>query len=252
MTKTVASIQVRMGSTRLPGKVMRELLGKPVLRRLYERVKMATQIDEIVIITSENIIDDVIEEYCFQNKIEVFRGSENNVLYRILSAMEHYNADIGVTLFGDCPCVDPKIIDQMLTIYKDNLGKYDYVGNDLKTTYPPGLEVEIYSINALKDAHKKNVESEVQEHGTLFIRQHPEIYQLLNIEAPKELYFPDLEIELDTEEDFFVIETIFKHFHSIGKENFSAQDIVLFMLENPALQNVNKNVERRWKKFRKD
>ena len=250
MSKTVASIQVRMGSTRLPGKVMSDLMGKPVLGRLVERVQRSKLIDEIVVSTSINPLDDTIETWCHRNGINVFRGSEDDVLQRILGAMEHYQGDQGVTLFGDCPCVDPEIIDSTIETYLTAEGKYDYVGNDLKTTFPPGLEVEVYSVAALKDAHTRSKEPNVKEHGTLFIRQHPELYNLLNIEAPDDLYYPEMEIELDTAEDFQVIETIYRHFFSSGNEHFNAREIVQFMLANEDLQNINKHVNRLWKEFR--
>lgn len=250
--KVVATVQVRMGSSRLPGKAMMDLLGKPVLGRLLERAERARSLDEVVVATSLNKRDDIIQEYCWESNILCFRGSENDVLGRILGALKSRSADIGVELFGDCPLIDPKIIDQHVSFFMDNLGKYDFVGNDLKSTYPPGTEVEVYSVEALEDAANRTKDPEVREHGTLFIRQHPEIYRLHNIEAPDELRYPEMEIELDTEEDFQVIEAIFRHFLDRGKPDFNTYDVVEFMLNNPHIQGINQRVERQWKQYRKD
>jgi spore coat polysaccharide biosynthesis protein SpsF (cytidylyltransferase family) len=250
--KVVASVQVRMGSTRLPGKVMKNIQGKPVLRHLLERVKRSKTIDEVVVNTSINPKDDIIEQYCVEYNISFHRGSEDDVLSRIIEAMKRYKADIGVTLFGDCPIVDPEIIDQVVSFYTEHEGKYDYVGNDLKTTFPPGLEVEVYSIAALEDARRRLNDPSIKEHGTLFIRKNPGIYRLHNIEAPPELHYPEMEIELDDENDFIVLEAIFNHFNGIGNLTFNAIDVVEFLKLNPKLQELNRNVNRLWKEYRND
>jgi len=241
-----------MGSTRLPGKIMMDLMGKPVLQRLFERAKRSRLLDEIVVATSVGPKDDIIEGFCESTGISCFRGDEEDVLSRILGALKNHGADVGVELFGDCPLIDPGIIDQHVSFFLDNLGKYDFVGNDLKSTYPAGTEVEVYSVAALQDAASRTDDPEIREHGTLFIRQHPELYRLYNIEAPDELRYPEMEIELDTEEDLQVIEAIFKHFLDRGKPNFNTYDVVEFMLNNPQIQAINQKVERRWKQYRKD
>lgn len=248
----VASIQVRMGSTRLPGKVMLNILDKPVLRHLYDRVSNAKTISTVVINTSTSNKDDVIEDYCIKHNMDYHRGSEDNVLSRIIGTMDMFNADVGVTLFGDCPVVDPSIIDQFVSFYLKNSNIYDFVGNDLKTTYPPGLEVEVYSVASLKDAQKRLRDPSIKEHGTLFIRKNPDIYRLYNIEAPEELYFPDMEIELDDEKDFQVIKAIFEHFYKINKPDFNAHDVVEFLNKNKHLQQINRDVKRLWKEHRNE
>lgn len=241
-----------MGSTRLPGKVMMDLMGKPVLKRLLGRARRASKVDEIVVATSEHAKDDVIADFCKSTETACFRGSEEDVLERILGALIQHEADVAVELFGDCPLVDPAIIDQHVSFFMDNLGKYDFAGNDLKSTFPPGVEVEVYAVSALEDAAKRTQDPAVREHGTLFIRQHPELYRLHNIEAPPELNYPEMGIELDTHEDYQVIEAIFKHFLEQGKPDFDTRDIVKFMLSHPEIQAVNQKVERRWKQYRND
>ncbi|MBU4332847.1 MAG: glycosyltransferase family protein, partial [Candidatus Omnitrophica bacterium] len=206
--KIVAVVLVRMGASRFPGKVMKEILGKPVLGYLLERVKRSELINDIVVATSINRENDVIEEYCNENDFACFRGSEEDVLGRSLGALKSVNADVGVEIFGDGPLIDPKIIDHIVQVYLENEDKYDFVSNDLETTYPPGMELEVYSVKSLEDADKSTLDLAIREHGTLFIRQNPNVYRLFNIKAPEELNFPELEMELDTKEDFLVLENI--------------------------------------------
>src|SRR3989338_3544081 len=209
--KIVAVICVRMGSGRLFGKVMLEILGKPVLGYLIDRVKSCVLIDEIAVATSLNPQNDIIADYCRRTGVNCFRGSEDDVLGRMLGALKNYSADIGVEIFGDGPLIDPEIIDNMIRLYMGNIDKYDFVSNDLKTTYPCGMELEVFSVKALEDAAQRDVSSEVREHGTLFIRQHPEYYRLHNIEAPPQLFYPDMSIEMDTKEDFIIIKDIIEN-----------------------------------------
>ncbi len=249
--KIVAIIQVRMGSTRLPGKVMKEILCKPVLELLIERLRYSKLIDQIAVATSVNAKDDVIENLCKRLGISCFRGSEDDVMGRVLGALKHYGADAGLEIYGDCPLLDPAIIDNIIQYYKDNSDLYDFVSNDLKTTYPPGLETEVYSVNAFADASNRTSDPEIREHSTLYLRQHPELYRLHNIEAPPELHYPEIYIELDTPEDFTVVKTIYEALYNEGKI-FSAEEILDFLRQNPHVAELNRRIERRWKKYRKE
>lgn len=249
--KTVAVIQVRMGSTRLPGKVMMEIVGKPILELLIERLRHSKLIDRIVVATTNLKKDDVIVNLCKKLDISYFRGSEDDVMGRVLGALRQYEADAGVEIYGDCPLIDPSIIDSIIQFYIRNKEKYDFVSNDLKTTYPPGLEAEVYSVKAFEDAASRTDDPEIREHSTLYMRQHPELYRLYNIEAPPELNYPDTYIELDTPEDFKVINTIYEALYRDGRV-FSAQEILDFLNKNPWVADQNRRIERRWKKYRED
>ncbi len=250
--KIVAVVEARMASTRLPGKVMMPIMGKPVLGYLLERLKRCRSIDKIVVATSLNAKDDAIEDYCREMEVGYFRGSEDDVLDRILGAAKSVAADVGVEIYGDCPFLEPEIIDRMIKIYLDNTDKYDFVSTNLKITFPPGVGGEVYSVKALEDSARRASSAEIREHGTLYMRLHPEIYRLYNIEAPPELHYPDMDIiELDTEEDFIVIEKIIE---ALYPENplFTIHDIIKFSDQNPQIRQINKDVHRRWKKYIKD
>lgn len=249
--KIVAVVCVRMGSARLAGKVMLEILGKPVLGYLIERAKSCALIDEIVITTSVAPQNDTIADYCRRTGVNCYRGSEDDVLGRMLGALKSQNADVGVEIFGDGPLIDPEIIDSIISFYLGHAEEYDFVSNDLKTTYPCGMELEVFSLKALEDAAQERVPAEAREHGTLFIRQHPERYRLYNIAAPLQLFYPGISVELDTKEDFVIIKNIIENLYP-AKPGFTVYDVIEFLKNHPELTEINKQVERRWKKYRKD
>ena len=150
--KIDATIQARMGSTRLPGKVLMPIVEKPMLALQIERIQQCKLIDRIIISTSNNPQDDAIEELANELGVECFRGSENDVLSRIIDTLKFYNTEIHVEFMGDNPIPDPLLVDSIIGYYLKNYGKYDYVTNALKTTYPPGVEVFVYHSKILYDA----------------------------------------------------------------------------------------------------
>ena len=248
--KVVASVQVRMGSTRLPGKVMMPLGNRPLLGFLIDRLRLCKTIDDIVVATSVEPENDVIEGFCSDEGVPCFRGSEQDVLQRTLGALEKTSAAIGVEVFGDCPLRDPRIVDDAVEKFR-NSPEYVFVGNDLKTTFPPGMEVEVFAVAALRDSDKRVPPNDpIREHGTLFIRQSPEIYKLLNFEADGEYDRPELELEVDSIEDLDVVNAIVQHFDP--RQDFSLGEVIHFLDEHPQISERNKMVHRRWKEFRED
>ena len=246
---TVASIQVRLGSTRLPGKVMKQILDKPFLGHLLDSLQRCRYLDDIGVATSNLPENDVISDYCLVRGIPCFRGSEHDVLGRLLGSLNSLRADIGVVVFGDCPLIDPVIVDEMIKAFREDT-TLDFLGNDLKTTYPPGMDVEVFRTSALEDASIRTTDPKVREHGTLFMRLNPEIYRIENKEAPLELRRPDLLLGLDTPEDLEVVSSIFSHFSKEGE--FGLKDIIEFLDQNPELKAKNQKVHRRWRQYRLD
>jgi len=237
-----------MGSSRLPGKVMREISGRPLLGHLLDRLSLCKSLDSVVVATSTYPENDVIEMFCRRERIPCFRGSEEDVLGRTVGALESVSATIGVEVFGDCPIIDPNIVDEIVNYFIANPG-YDFVGNDLKTSYPPGMEVEVFGLEALKNSSQRlpNLHRD-REHGTLFIRQNPDIYRIMNLEASDAHRRPELSLEVDTLEDLEVISAIITHFE--GRLDYSLSEIIDFMEVNSELAAINKNVPRRWKQYR--
>ncbi|HMF14579.1 MAG TPA: NTP transferase domain-containing protein [Gemmataceae bacterium] len=166
--RTVAIVQARMGSTRLPGKALADLAGKPVLWHVVQRVHRARRVDEVVVATSTSPSDDPLVDFCSASGIPVFRGSESDVLDRVYQATREYGADVVVRVTGDCPLLDPSVIERVLGAYAG--GDYDYVSNVIHYTYPDGLDVEVLSMAALARAWREALKPSEREHVTTYVR----------------------------------------------------------------------------------
>ncbi len=244
------AVPVRMGSSRFPGKILKEVNGLPLLGYLVARLRQSRLLDGFVIAISENVESDPIEDFCRKSDVPFYRGSENDVLGRVYNALRQENAAVGGLVYGDCPLIDPRIVDRIIAQYLELDGSADFVSNDMTTSYPPGMEVEIFSMQALAHAQKQVNEPLYREHVTLYLRQNPEIFNLVNIQAEPVFDFPDLEIEVDQEADFLVISEIISHFS--GRLDFSLREIIEFLSNNPSLSQMNSTIERRWKQFREN
>ena len=236
-----------MGSGRLPGKTMVDLDGRPLLWHLINRLRQTSGIDEISVATSILKENDVIEDFCKNEKLFCYRGSEEDVLTRTLESLEAHDADVGVIVYGDNPLVDPVVVDEVIDFYKVNR-EYDWVGNDLLTTFPAGMEVEVFNVEALLDSSNRETDPSIREHGTLHIRQNPKTYSLWNIEAEGVRRRPDLHLGVDVGEDLEVVRMIMKHFSNGAV--FRLEDIIEYLDRNPQLPLRNRNVHRRWRKYR--
>lgn len=237
--KIVATIEARMASTRLPGKVMKQILGKPVLELLVERLKKVELIDEIVIATTTNQSDDIIERFCGKIGIKCFRGSEEDVLKRVLDAAKSVNAELIVEITGDCPLIDPDIARECIKLFLK--GNYDYVSNGcLEKTFPDGLAVQVFPVKVLEEVNALTKDPVDHEHVSLYIYRHPERYRLKNYKAEGELYWPELAITLDTPQDYELIKRIYEELYP-GNNNFTAYDVVRFLRKNPELISINRD-----------
>jgi spore coat polysaccharide biosynthesis protein SpsF len=179
--KTIATIEARMTSSRCPGKVMMPILGQPLLARIVERLRRATRVEEVVVATTVNPTDDPIGELAASIGVSCFRGSENDVLGRVLSAARSVAADTIVEITGDCPLVDPGVIDAHVARYER--GDADYVANILKRTYPAGIDTQVFATDVLARADELGKEPRHREHVSLFIYEHPELFRLTNVES---------------------------------------------------------------------
>jgi spore coat polysaccharide biosynthesis protein SpsF len=249
--KITATIQARMGSTRLPGKVLKPIVGKPMLALQIERIQQSRLIDEIVVATTTEPQDDAIVALAQDLGVRFFRGSENDVVSRVVEALKAFEASIHVEFMGDNPIPDALLVDAFIGYYLKHADKYDYVSNALTTTYPPGAEVFIYPAAILYDAESKITEPALREHVGIHIYRYPKRYRLCNLEAPAWHRYPDMHLEVDTQKDFDVITAIFEHFYPHNR-GFNLSQVIDFMKANPQLLAANKQVERRWKVYRQD
>lgn len=233
----VAVIQARMGSTRLPGKVMKTILGKPVILWDIDRVSLSKLIDEIVVAIpfgkQDDVIADTIEEY--NNKILISRGSEGDVLDRYYNAAVQTNADVVVRITSDCPLIDPVVVDHVIEQFLNN--DCDYCSNSLQRTYPRGLDTEVFSFESLERAWKEAHALYEREHVTPYIRGNSDKFILLNVENNVDL--SHLRWTLDYPEDFEFITEIYKRLYP-KKKIFYMEDILDVLNREPWLLEINK------------
>ena len=251
--RTAATIQARMDSTRLPGKVLKDIAGKPMLLRQVERLRESKHIDEIIIGTTTSNKDNKIVDMCIQNDIKYYRGSEDNVIDRIASLLRKFKVKTHVECFGDSPLIDPKIIDEYLEIFFEPANKFDYLSNCIKTSYPPGLEIIIYNSEILIDLNSLLDRNDpLREHVGFNITRFPEKFNIKSMIAPKEHTMPDFYLEVDSQDDFILINEIFKYFIDRNQSNFYLSDILNILKERPELKNINNKTHRRWKALRNE
>ncbi|MBI4596965.1 MAG: glycosyltransferase family protein [Candidatus Omnitrophica bacterium] len=246
----VATVQARMGSSRLPGKVLKPIVGKPMLQLQIERIQQSRLIDQVVIATSVEQGNDPIERLAHTLGVGCFRGSEEDCLSRIIGALKAFDVDLHAEFMGDSPLPDPRIIDEVIGYYLKHAEQYDYVSNALTITYPPGIDLYVYPTRVLVDAERYVTDPAQRANVDLHIAHHPERYRLRNLEAPAWFRRPDLHLEVDAAEDFEVISAIFEHFYP-KHPGFGLAQIIEFLDAHPALAERNRHVPRRWVAERK-
>lgn len=240
--KVVASIEARVGSTRLPGKVIKEIIGKPMLELMIERVKKAHFIDEIVVATSINPRDDAIEGLTGRLKVKCFRGSEDDVLDRVLNAVKKCNGEHIVELWGDTPLIDPLIIDAAIQYYFQN--NFDCVATCLKKAFPWGVSLLMFPTRILEEVSLITNDLVDRENVSNYIYEHPDRYKIGHLPCPPELNRPEIRLTVDELPDFELVKTIFENLKP-SNPFFSTLDIIKFMDANPHLKNMNKNVKQK-------
>lgn len=204
----VAIIQARMNSSRLPGKVLKDLCGMPILSQLIRRVEGSNYIDEIVVATTVSKIDNPIAELCDTENISVFRGSEHDVLERMVLSSQNSGADIIVRLTADNPFVNAELIDLILFEFLSDFPELDYMSNTEHTNFPHGLYVEVIKASSLKKINAQKLAKADREHVTTFIRNNPSLFRMKQFYS--EFYFPYKYLSIDTEEDYERLVLIFK------------------------------------------
>lgn len=230
----MAIIQARLGSSRLPGKVLLDLAGEPMLKRVVDRVKRARGVDEIVIATTLELRDDLLERMCAERNWPCFRGSEQDVLDRYYQAALSRKADVVVRITSDCPLIDPAVVDQTIEAFLARQPGLDYAAT---LGYPRGLDTEVFSFEALSRAWREAADPRLREHVTAHIYQHPQAYALhWHRQDPS---FEDQRWTVDTAEDLKLIELIFNHFRD---EPFSWRDVMALLQRHPDWQEINRHI----------
>ena len=240
--KIAAIVEARMASKRLPGKVLLEAKNITMLDHLIDRLKKVKIIDEIIVATTINPLDQEIIDFCYAKEIRYFRGSEDDVMGRVIGAAEYCKADIIVEITADCPIIDPSIVEQIINIYLFN--KVDYVSNANIRSYPDGMDTQVYSIDILKSSYSMTDNKLDREHVTLHIRNNPDIFSNINVIAPPDIHSPHLGLTLDEKEDYVFIKNIIENLYDKNKF-FSCLDIINYLNENKSLLSINKHIKRK-------
>ena len=240
--RKIVTVEARMSSSRLPGKIMLPLAGKPSLQQLVDRARRAKKIQDVVIATTVNPQDDAVEAWAKKNGVSFFRGSEEDVLLRVLEAARAFKGDVIVEMTGDCPLLDPAMIDELVSLWEEN--DYDYVSNILERTYPRGFDTQVFSRAVLEKVNELTQDPADRENVSLYIYEHPERFKLGGIKAPKELYGPDIRICVDMKEDYEVIRRIYEALYP-KKPDFNAYDIMKFLKDNPEVAKINERIQQK-------
>ncbi len=249
--RVAATIEARMSSSRLPGKVLMELQGAPMLARLVERVRRAKRVDEIIVATTTNPADDPVVDLARSHGVTFFRGSEEDILDRVLHAAMTYGADLIVELTGDNPLIEPLLIDAMVAFYLDN--DLEYVANtamrhttrwEKEPTFPVGTSVEIFSTELLSRVATWTQDPLDREHVSSYIFDRPEKFRLGAFEAVDEFdacHRPDIRLTVDTDADMRLVREIYGRLYPANPA-FSLMDVVNLLTREPDLLSINGQV----------
>jgi len=238
--RTIAVIQARMSSTRLPGKVLLDLDGSPVVDHVVRRVGRARLVDEVWVATSTAPDDDILTDNLSSLGTPVVRGSLDDVLSRYALSSERSNADVVVRITADCPLIDPAVIDGVIRSYRE-APSVDYCSNTLVRTYPIGMDTEVFSRAALDRAALEATTQQEREHVTPYIYQHPESFRLRNVEAPPDSRRPGYRLAIDEAADLQVVVEVLAR---VGG-NAALEEICALLDEDPELAEANRAVEHR-------
>ncbi len=234
--RVVCIVEARFRSSRLPGKVLMPILGKPMLARMIDRVTRARTLDAIVIACPDGPDDDAIEEVAYETGVLCFRGSEDDVLARVVGAAQANHADVIVEVTGDCPLHEPALIDKVVSDYL--LGGADFVSNILPYTTPRGTDVRVFSAAALADIAERSSDPADREHVSLHFWEHPERYRLRNVMTDFPSDVVELRLTVDTEHDLQLVRAVYAELFP-SDPAFTLADVVNLLTRRPDIRDLN-------------
>lgn len=239
--KTLGIIQARMTSTRLPGKVLMEVMGRPLLAYQVERLRRVSSIDELVVATTINAQDDPIVSLCDKLRISTYRGSEHDVLSRYYEAATSHNADTVVRFTSDCPLIDPGLSDRTVRRFLDDPA-IDYCATDI-ATYPRGVDTEVFSYTTLAEAFVEGTLPQEREHVTYFIYTRPGRYRLEKVRN-EGANWGQYRLTVDTPEDLALIQALLARLYPVNT-HFTLEDVIALMEEYPHLSKINASIKQK-------
>ena len=239
--RTIAVVQSRMTSSRLPGKALITIGGRPAIEQLLRRLQAVPEIDEIIVATTTNTEDDVLVDYLNGIGVWATRGSDSDVLGRVAHAISGIECEYVVKVTADCPVLDPKIASSVIAVAHSS--EFDFVSNGIVRSFPDGMDCAVVRKGAFLQSAIDAVDPLEREHTSLHIRRNPNVYSQHNVHAPPDLYWPELGLTLDTVEDRALIESIFDE---LGPDRlFSCTEMVGLFRAKPELLKLNAHVVRK-------
>jgi spore coat polysaccharide biosynthesis protein SpsF len=232
-------LQARYNSSRLPGKVLKPILGKPMLAHQIERLQTVQHCNKLIVATSKMSSDDAIEQLCKYLAVDCYRGDLDDVLDRYYQASIPYNPDHIVRVTGDCPLIDSEIVDQVINFHINS--QFDYTSNCIPPTLPDGLDVEVFTYSALKEAWLNSKLPSEREHVTPYIRNNPQSFSVQNFFYKQD--YSHLRWTVDEAEDFELVTEIYQALY-IKKPNFGLNDILTLLDSTPNLTHINQKYKR--------
>lgn len=239
--KIVSTIEARMSSTRLPGKVLLPILGKPMLELLIERLRRTKCVDEIVVATTTKSTDDIVEDLAYMLGVGCFRGSEEDVLNRVLQAARSANGDVIVEITGDCPLIDPNVVDEVIAVYL--AGGFDYVATS-QQTFPLGLDTQVFPVAVLEEVANLTQDPVDREHVSHYIYQHPDRFAVYRLASGLPKKYWNLRLTVDTQEDFKLIRAIFEELYTKNPA-FNLLDVLDLLDRKPELIEINQHIQQK-------
>jgi len=243
--KIISTIEARMNSSRLPGKILLDIGKWKSIELQIKRLKQSQYIDEVVVATTDTAIDNELVTFLGNLDVQIFRGSEEDVLGRILGAAKSVDGDLMVQITGDCPLIDPGIVDYVIETYISS-SDYDFVSNEIERTYPIGLDCRVFKVDLLDKVSAICTDPVHRVHGSTYIYAGPgkDIFNSHNISAPSDFNYPNWRWTLDTYEDLMFLRKIADHFDD-KLLSISSKEIIEWLLKNKNVIYINSDVHQK-------
>ncbi len=235
----VAIIQARMGSTRLPGKVLKIIGDDTMLAQVVKRTQQASTLTRVIVATTLKPSDDAIERECQRLAIDCWRGDEDDVLDRYYHAAKAYDAQVIIRITSDCPLIEAEVIDRVVFAFQEK--QCDYASNFINRTYPRGLDIEVMTLSTLEKTWHEANEFFQRTHVTPYIYQNPQVFQLLSVEG--EIDYSDYRWTVDTEDDLTFVQTVYERLQNAP--DFKWQDVLALMEKDPTLLAMNHHIQQK-------
>jgi spore coat polysaccharide biosynthesis protein SpsF len=237
MPRVVASIESRMGSSRFPGKALTDICGKPALGRLIQRLKHCLLLDGIILATTEAPDDAALESLARNEQIDCYRGSQEDVLLRVVEAHRKVKSDIIVEVTGDCILLDPQLIDMGVRTFLEN--DCDVVTNVRNLSFPMGEDIQVFRLETLEGVEEAARDQTSREHVSLYMYEHPELFRIIHLFAPQRWHAPEYRFQLDYQEDAKFIRQIYSRLMPKYGEIFGIEEIMALLKAEPDLLKIN-------------